>query len=129
MCIRDSIAQVMKAGTFQGKHYSGQDYLQYPMLHELQTTYGANFKYIVPRQGTYDAILSIDDKKISKTGTNIGEDGPEMFTWKMIYGKRSGLKDIKSIMISESTADALFGDVDPVGRMVKVNNEKEATIS
>ena len=32
----DRIAQVMKAGTFQGKYYSGNTYLQYPMLHELQ---------------------------------------------------------------------------------------------
>ena len=125
----DQIAQVMKAGTFQGKHYSGQDYLQFPMLQELQTTYGSNFKYVVPQQGKYDAILSIDDKKISKTGTNIGEDGPEMFTWKMIYGSRSGLKDPQSIMISESTADALFGTGDPVGKIVKLNNEKEVTIS
>ena len=125
----DQIAQVMKAGTFQGKHYSGQDYLQFPMLQELQTTYGANFKYVVPQQGKYDAILSVDDKKISKTGTNIGEDGPEMFTWKMVYGSRSGLKDPQSIMISESTADALFGTGDPVGKIVKLNNEKEVTIS
>ena len=125
----DQIAQVMKAGTFQGKHYSGQDYLQFPMLHELQTTYGANFKYVVPQQGKYDAILSIDDKKISKTGTNIGEDGPEMFTWNMIHGSRSGLKDLQSIMISKSTADALFGTGNPVGKIVKFNNEKEVTIS
>ena len=125
----DQIAQVMKAGTFQGKHYSGQDYLQFPMLHELRTTYGANFKYVVPRQGNYEAILSIDDKKISKTGTNIGEDGPEMFTWKMIHGSRSGLKDPQSIMISEATADALFGTVDPIGKIVKIDNEKEVTVS
>lgn len=126
----DHIAQVMKAGTFQGKHYMGQNYLQYPMLNELKTTYGANFKYVVPRQGTYEAILSIDDKKISKTGTNIGEDAPEMFTWKMIYVNRTGLKDPESIMISESTADALYGsDIDPVGKMVKLDNEKEVTIS
>ncbi len=125
----DYVAQVMKAGTYQGKHYSGQTYLQYPMLHELQTTYGANFKYVVPRQGTYDAILSIGDKKITKTGTNIGEDGPEMYTWRMIYGTRSGLKDPQSFMISKSTADALFGDGDPVGKLVKLDNEKEATVS
>ncbi len=125
----DQIGQIMKAGTYQGKHYSGQNYLQFPMLHELQTTYGANFKYVVPRQGKYDAILSIDDKKISKTGTNIGEDGPEMFTWRMIYGTRAGLKDRQSIMISASTADALFGAGDPVGKFVKLNNEKEVAIS
>lgn len=125
----DQVAQVMKAGTFQGKHYSGQDYLQYPMLHELQTTYGANFKYVVPRQGTFESILSLDTKSISKTGTNIGEDAPEMFTWKMVYGTRSGLKDVKSMMISKSTADAMFGDIDPVGKTLKLNNEKDVTIS
>lgn len=125
----DHIAQIMKAGTFQGKHYSGQNYLQYPMLHELQTTYGANFKYVVPRQGTYESILSIGDKKLSKTGTNIGEDAPDMFSWRMIYGNRSGLKDPQSIMISEATADALFGAGDPVGKTVKLDNEKEVTIS
>lgn len=125
----DHIAQVMKAGTFQGKYYSGQDYLQYPLLHELKTTYGANFKYVVPRQGTYESILSIGDRKLSKTGTNIGEDAPEMFTWKMTYGNRSGLKDPQSIMISESTANALFGAGDPVGRTVKLNNNRDVTIS
>lgn len=125
----DRIAQVMKAGTFQGKYYSGQTYLQYPMLHELQTTYGANFKHVVPRQGKYEAILSIDDKKITKTGTNIGEAGPEMFTWKMIHGTWSGLRDPQSIMISQSTSTALFGNDDPMGKMVKLNNGKEVTVS
>src|SRR6478609_5917061 len=125
----DQIGQIMKAGTFQGKHYSGQNYLQYPMLNELQTTYGANFKYEMPRQGKYEAILSIGDKKISKTGTNIGEDGPKMFTWKMIYGTRAGLNEVQSIMISASTADALFGAGDPIGKTVKIDNEKEVTIS
>jgi putative ABC transport system permease protein len=120
---------VMKAGTFQGKHYSGQTYLQFPMLNELQTTYGNNFKYVVPRQGMDDAILSINDKKISKTGTNIGEDGPEMFTWKMLYGTRAGLKDPQSIMISESTSLALFGNSDPTGKSVVIDNEKEAIVS
>jgi putative ABC transport system permease protein len=125
----DHIAQVMKAGTFQGKHYSGQTYLQYPMLHELRTTYGQNFKYVVPREGKYEAILAIGDKKITRIGTNIGEDAPEMFTWKMKYGTRAGLKDVQSIMISASTADALFGKGDPVGKSVKIFNEKEVTIS
>ncbi len=125
----DRIAQVMKAGTFSGKHYTGQVYLQYPMLHELQTTYGANFKHVVPRQGKFEAILSIDDKRITKSGTNIGEEAPEMFTWKMIYGTWSGLKDPQSMMISQSTSVALFGDDDPVGKIVKLNNEKEVTVS
>jgi putative ABC transport system permease protein len=125
----DHIAQVIKSGTFQGKHYSGQTYLQFPMLHELQTTYGANFRYVVPREGKYEVILSIGEKKISRTGTNIGEDGPEMFTWKMIYGTRAGLKDVQSIMISASTSKALFGEGDPVGKTVKIDNDKDVTIS
>ena len=71
----DQIAQVMKAGTFQGKHYSGQDYLQFPMLHELQTTYGSNFKYVVPQQGKYDASFLSMTRKSQRQEPTSGKTG------------------------------------------------------
>ncbi|HWA35785.1 MAG TPA: ABC transporter permease, partial [Cyclobacteriaceae bacterium] len=125
----DRIGQIMKGGTFQGKHYSGQTYLQYPMIQELKTTYGANFEHVVPMSGSFEAVLSIDDRKVNKRGMNMGEGAPEMFTWKMIHGQRTGFNDPQSIMISASTAVSLFGDADPVGKGIKFNNEKELTVS
>ena len=83
------IAQVIKGGVFQGKHFIGQDYLPYPLIEELQSTYGANFKHVVPTSG-FGAVLSAGDKKLSRTGMYIGEGAPEMFTWRMKYGTCSG---------------------------------------
>ncbi len=123
------IAQVMKGGQFEGKHYVGQKSLPYPLIDQLKNNYGSNFKHIVPASWRSDGVLSINDKKISKIGMFIGEDAPEMLTFKMIHGTWQGLKDINSIMISESTAEALFGDTDPVNQIVKINSEKEATVT
>jgi ABC-type antimicrobial peptide transport system permease subunit len=123
------IAQVMKGGRFDGKHYVGQKSLPFPLVDQLKNNYGANFKYIVPASWESDGVLSIQDKKISKTGMFIGEEAPEMLTFKMKYGTRQGLKDIHAILISESTAEALFGDADPVNKLVKINGEKELTVT
>src|SRR6185436_4175187 len=56
----DRIARVTKGGTFQGKYYQGQEYLMYPLINELKTNYGANFKHVVPTSGgnPYDMVLS-----------------------------------------------------------------------
>jgi putative ABC transport system permease protein len=124
----DRIVQVMKAGHFEGKYYQGQNYLPYPLIEELQNNYAQNFKHIVPVSG-FDGILSTGDKHLSRTGMYIGEGGPEMFSFDMIYGTWKGLSDLHSIIISESTSKALFGDVDPLGKALKVNNKDEVTVT
>ena len=46
------------------------------------------------------------------------EGAPEMFTLKMLKGNWYGLNDPHSIMLSASTAKALFGNTDPMNQMV-----------
>lgn len=125
------IAQVIKGGVFQGKHFIGQDYLPYPLIEELQSTYGANFKHVVPTSGPggFGAVLSAGDKKLSRTGMYIGEAAPEMFTWRMKYGTWSGLNDLHSVMVSESTAQAFFGNDDPLGKPLKVNGTTDVVVT
>jgi putative ABC transport system permease protein len=127
----DQIAQVTKGGKFEGKYYEGQRYIQYPLIEELQTTYRQNFKHVVPISGPggFDAVLSTQDKKLTKRGMYIGEEAPEMFTWEMVYGNWSGLNDLDAVMISESTSKAFFGEADPIGKAMKVNNNTEVTVT
>lgn len=127
----DRIAQVMKAGQWQGKRYMGQNYLQFPLINELKTTYGSNFKHVVPISGPggWEGVLSSDEKKITKRGMYIGEGAPEMFTWEMVYGTWAGLNEPHNIMLSESTSKALFGDADPVGKPLKINGTTEVIVS
>jgi putative ABC transport system permease protein len=127
----DHIAQVTKAGSFQGKYYQGQTYLPYPLIEELKTNYASDFKHIVPTSGPggFDVVLSDGDKMLTKKGQWIGEGAPEMLTLDMKYGNWSGLNEPNAIMISESTAKALYGESDPLGKVLKVNNGSEVTIT
>ena len=57
------------------------------------------------------------------------EGAPEMFTLKMLKGNWSGLKDPYSIMLSASTAKALFGNADPMNQMVLLNNKMNVKVT
>jgi putative ABC transport system permease protein len=103
--------------------------LQFPMLTELKTNYAANFKYIVMASWDVDDILSTGDKKLSRKGLFMDPDAPNMLTLKMIYGSRAGLKDLHSIMLSESTSKAFFGDANPVNRVMKINNKMDVKVT
>lgn len=47
---------------------------------------------------------------------------PDMLELIILKGEKDGLREINSVMLSESTANALFGDEDPIGKDVEVNN-------
>ena len=49
-------------------------------------------------------------------------EAPDMLTLKMIYGSRQGLSDPHSVLLSQSTAQAFFGNADPVNQVMKINN-------
>lgn len=103
--------------------------VQFPLYTELKANYKENFKHIVMASWDVDNILSAGDKKLSRTGLYMDADAPEMLTLKMINGSWSGLKDPYSIMISESTAKAFFGDVNPVNLVMKMNNKYEVKVT
>ncbi|HTE00696.1 MAG TPA: ABC transporter permease [Mucilaginibacter sp.] len=103
--------------------------LQVPLVNQLKTNYKSNFKHVVVASWDVDNILSAGDKKLSRTGLFMDPDGPEMLTLNMIHGSRSGLKDINSIMLSESTSKAFFGDADPVNKVMKINNKLDVKVT
>lgn len=103
--------------------------LQFPMVTELKTNYKDNFKHIVMASWDVDDILSAGDKKLSRKGLFMDPDAPEMLTLKMIYGSRTGLKDPHSIMLSQSTAKAFFGDANPVNQLMKINSKLDVKVT
>jgi ABC-type antimicrobial peptide transport system permease subunit len=71
------------------------------------------------------ALLSVGDKKLSKVGFDASEDFLNMFDFPVIHGQREGaLNDVMSIVLTQSTAVALFGTDDVVGKMVTVKIEQ-----
>ncbi len=115
------IAQVFQSQTFNGDIGTGPA-IPRPLEMELRNNYGDNFKHISMSSWTQSRYLKYGNKSISRSGNYMQESGLEIFDFHILKGKKNGLVEINSIMLSESTAYALFGNEDPIGKMVEVNN-------
>ena len=78
------------------------------------------------------ALLSVGDRKIQKAGMDVSDSFLKMFDFKMLSGNADlALSDPRSIVLTQSTAKALFGDIDPLGKMVtvKIENNEELKVT
>lgn len=124
----DRIAQVMQHANFNGK-FETQTSNPALMGPELQAKFGSDFKYVVQSSWTGSNLLSLGNKHISASGNFMDADAPEMLTLKMRKGTRTGLKDPYSILISESTATAIFGNDDAINKTIRLNRTTDVKVT
>ena len=124
----ESIGQVFQNQTFNGKIGTGPA-IPRPLEPLLREQYGDNFEHIAMSSWTNSHYLEYKDTNISKSGNYLQPDGLEIFKPTILKGKKDGLKEKNSIMISSSTAKALFGDEDPIGNIVKVNSKDNMIVT
>lgn len=124
----DRIVAVMQHQTFNGVKGT-QTANPYLLGEEIREKYGSDFKYVVMAGWENELILSSNGHAVSKVGNFFEPDFPDMLTLKMLKGTRSGLKDPASIMLSASTARALFGDADPMDKLIKINNQSDVKVT
>ncbi len=124
----DSIAQIYQSQTFNGRIGTGQA-IPRPLEFLLREQYGDNFKHISMSSWNNSLYLKYGETNISKNGNYMQEPALDMLNLNIIKGETNGLKEKNSIMISESTAKALFGSVDPVGKIIKVNSAYDMMIT
>ncbi|GAB3734859.1 ABC transporter permease [Spirosoma lituiforme] len=119
----DRIAQVRQHQTFNGE-IGTQTAVPYPMGAELRSKYGnGSFRHVAMYTWLGDHILSAGEKRITKSGTYMEPEAPEILTLTMLKGTRAGLIERGSILLSESVAQAVFGDTDPMGKLMKIDNK------
>ena len=119
----NSIAMVMQSETYNGS-VNTQGVVCLPLDAALRKNYGADFKHVVQTGWILNKHkLNFDNKNISFTGNFMSPKGPEMLTLRMLAGNRDALKDKSSMLLSASTAKALFGDADPVNKVIKLDNK------
>ncbi|AYL97931.1 ABC transporter permease [Mucilaginibacter celer] len=74
--------------------------------------------------------LLVGDKKLYLEGGAAGPDFFKIFQYPFVKGDaNSALKDTYSIVITESTAKALFGYADPMGKAVRFDNAQNMTVT
>jgi len=125
----DRIAQVMMRRTQFGQIDVNKG-MPIPLGTELRSGYRGDFKYVVMSTRTEDYIIAAGDKIFTEPGRYMQPEAPEIFSLKMRAGsRRSGLTDPHSILLSASLAKAMFGNADPMGKILKIDSKLDVKVT
>jgi ABC-type antimicrobial peptide transport system permease subunit len=124
----NQVAAVLQNGTIDGniETWSSQSY---QLGFELRNNFGNYFKHVVMSTFPSGAILADREKVINVVGTFMEEDGPELLSLEMLHGTRASLNDPSSLLLSASVAATLFGTEDPLGKVVKLDNDIDLKVT
>ena len=87
-------------------------------------------KHVVMTNWGEGNTLQVGDKRLNKLGLSASEDFFKIFSFSIVKGdENSALNDLNSIVITESTAKALFNDQDPINQLIKVDNGRELKVT
>jgi ABC-type antimicrobial peptide transport system permease subunit len=87
-------------------------------------------EYVAESGGMGPHGLLVNNKKIYINGGIVGGDFLKMFQYPLINGNATTVfKDAYSIVLTQSTAKALFGNIDPVNKTVRFDNEHDLKVT
>ena len=124
----DRIAQVMQHQTFNGQ-IGTQTANPAAMAGEIRRLYGNDFKHVLQSSWNFNHALTYGDKIILQPGSYFEPGVTDMLSLNMLKGSRNGLKDMNSILLSQSVATAVFGNEEPMGKTLKIDNRVDVKVT
>jgi putative ABC transport system permease protein len=101
----------------------------YPILDQLLKTY-PEMEAGTHIQGWNNVWINYKGKDIQQDTKYVEDSFFDIFSFKLKYGdSRTALKRRESVVISEQMAESLFGDRNPVGEIVTVNDTSAFTVT
>ena len=98
-----------------------------PLAAELKARWPADFKDLaLVAEGGH--VLAVGDKKIEQWGMWAQPAFPAMFSLRLLKGSPGALKDPSSLLLSQWMATSLFGDADPLNKLVLVDGRTEMKV-
>lgn len=116
---------------FTSKHdgIHTQNAISLPTADALRTQF-PEIKYVAEADWNQEHSLIVGDKKIYQKGMGVGADFLKMFQFKLLKGSAgSVLKNTYSIVLTQATAKALFGDADPIDKTIKIDNSQSLRVT
>ncbi len=124
----DRLYQVWINAYFDGKINSWTS-VPLPTYEEMKIS-DSNIKRAVVTDWGGDHLLTTGENRLNKKGFYASEEFLEMFEFPLISGNADQVLDAPaSIVISQSTAKALFGKEDPLGKIIRIDNEHDLKVS
>ncbi len=122
------LSQLWINATYDGKVNTFQS-VPYPSYLEIRNE-DSRIKNTTIANWGGESLLTAGEKRMSKKSFYVGEEFLEMFQFHLLFGQADKVLDHpNSIVLTVSTARALFGTDDAIGKSVKVDNAKELTVT
>lgn len=98
--------------------------------YEALKTADSNIKNVAVTDWGGEHLLTVDETRLLKKGYYASEEFLEMFEFPLISGDATQvLDDPRSIVLSASTAKALFGEDDPINKVIRIDNENDLKVT
>ncbi|MEJ0031548.1 MAG: ABC transporter permease [Bacteroidota bacterium] len=124
----DRLYQVYVNVDFDGQTNSWVT-LPLPTYDALKTA-DASISNVALADWTNQHLLTVSEKRLNKSGKYVSAEFLEMFQFPLIEGNAAQVLDNPSnIVITESTAKALFGNDDPMGKIIRLDNQYDLTVA
>lgn len=122
------IARVMQNQTFAGEVTTSFNQAM-QLGPELRKNYGDNFRHVVVTAWAGKHQATYGEKKIRITGNYMEPAIMDMLSLQMVRGGRAALNDVSSIILSESTAKSIFGNIDPMDKVFRIDSRLDVKVS
>lgn len=113
------------ASVMQNLHQNGEietwDGLPWPLAKALRDNYKDDFK-AVSLVNWVNSSMQYRNKPFAQNGLFLDPDGPAILDLKMIKGRINAFSDPNTIFLSQSAAKAIFGNEDPMNKILMVEN-------
>lgn len=101
----------------------------YP-LREALLAQSSGIKHVVMTNWGEGNMLQVGETRLNKYGLNASEDFFKVFTYEWLSGDpATALNELTSIVITESTAKALFNSTDALNKTIKIDNSDELKVT
>ena len=123
----DRVYHVMSNRDFNGEINTGED-MMYPLAKAAKENFPeVEHAAIVSFGG--NVLFSVGDKRINKNTLTVSPDFFDVFTYEVLQGNAAiAVKDADAVILTESTAKALFGNTNIIGQPVEINNQRTAIV-
>ena len=86
--------------------------------------------YTTPLFGPISNRLTVGEKNLYPTGANVGPDFLKIFRYPLLKGNpEEAMKDVNSIVLSESMARSLFGNTEVIGKVVRIDGDEPRMVT
>ncbi|HYE53790.1 MAG TPA: ABC transporter permease [Chitinophagaceae bacterium] len=121
-----TLYQVIENQTYEGKTYTFNA-LPGPFSKAVKAEL-PEIKYSTRADWGSNLLFTLGENSLYERGYYADPDFLKMFSFKLLKGSPEILDDPTSIILTDKMAEKFFGKDDPIGKTLKINNDKLVTV-